>query len=161
MNEIELLDRKKNIQQIMEAESFAVAVEPNHPSLKNVEIEVQISFQEPIYTILKDMDDLSQAEWMLTIESFLKFQLRRGGDTKAGVEPFKKNILKVYNRQNFSSSNAAESLYKDSINFVEFTLQASSEYNIQTSELRNLVLTNARTVLGIILKSEVQNVQTL
>jgi hypothetical protein len=89
----------------------------------------------------------SADEWKLTLESFIKFQLRRQAHPTAGAVPLKKNLLKILTQQTFSKEELIfASLHQNSVIFLRRVLRTTEEYVTIHEEIRNQVVENAKSL---------------
>jgi hypothetical protein len=110
-------------------------------SNKRDEQEPSFSEQVPLFNALQD----SQDEWMLTLDGYVKFQLRRNAISTAGSGPLKKNLAKVLlERRVPKDPTLLDSLFEESLNHLRLTMWNTEEYVVLETSLRMQVIENAR-----------------
>lgn len=89
----------------------------------------------------------SQAEWMMTLEGFIKFQLRRPGNPSAGVAPLKKNLSKILMERNIPKEvETVDSIHHNSTEYIRHVMSTTEEYVVIHETIREQVIENAKAV---------------
>mmetsp|Transcript_24950 Transcript_24950/g.36800 ORF Transcript_24950/g.36800 Transcript_24950/m.36800 type:complete len:113 (+) Transcript_24950:86-424(+) len=95
----------------------------------------------------------SEDEWVLTLEGFVKFQLRRGAVAGAGYEPLKKNLSKILSRIEGVDSERHDSIFVASTEYMRDLMWGTEEYVTIAEDTRTRVLSNANSVFEEIMQT--------
>jgi uncharacterized protein YllA (UPF0747 family) len=91
--------------------------------------------------------DQSQDEWMMTLEGFIKFQLRRPGNPSAGVGPLKKNLFKIFAERNIpKEEEIVDFIHHNSTEYLRHVMSTTEEYVTIHESIREQVVENAKVV---------------
>lgn len=112
-------------------------------------VDLDVLMAPPIFCALVHLDAQTMDEWLLTAESFIKFQVRRDGAEGVGSEPMKKNLLKILNRRTDPQQlrDMMDELISDTVNYIRYTLWSSELYVLHNTELKDRIILNARSAL--------------
>jgi hypothetical protein len=100
---------------------------------------------EALDTVLNE----SSNEWKMTLDLYLKFQMRRNAPETAGKEPLKKNLLKLMGKQQIeSTSEAIDSVFSASESYINLMLSSTEEYVVFEEAIRSKVMGNAVQVFS-------------
>jgi hypothetical protein len=87
----------------------------------------------------------------MTLDSFIKFQLRRNALDSAGVEPLRKNLSKILNKsQNSFNETELQNIFDESKRYIAI-MSRRNEYSNYPEDLSNAVLSNADAVFNEII----------
>ena len=111
-----------------------------------------------------DFEELDQIlgqhanEWKMTLDLFVKFQMRRGASQTAGKEPLKKNLLKLMALQSIAATpDAIDPLFTGSESYVQQHLSSQEEYVVKEEDIREKVVSNATSIFLDIKEAYVEN----
>jgi hypothetical protein len=97
------------------------------------------------------LNNTATEEWKLTLDSYIKFQLRRQAHPTAGALPFKKNLMKILIEQNISKEaegpGLLDSIHESSLQYLRQAMWSREEYVTIHEEMRNQVIDNAKILL--------------
>ena len=79
-------------------------------------------------------------EFTLTCSAFVKFQMRRQGDSTAGRVPFKTNIVKILKNSKDSVSCQLDMILKATVEYVQHIVTTSELYELQPVQVKVRIL---------------------
>jgi hypothetical protein len=89
----------------------------------------------------------SQNEWMLTLDGYIKFQIRREANPTAGSIPLKKNLIKILGERSIAKDHATlDAIFDDSSNYMKHMMWSTEEYVVIDSDVRMQVMENASNI---------------
>jgi hypothetical protein len=126
-----------------------VAMDGNVDNQTNKE-DLELPLPPPLPTFQGFIQlDQSRDEWMMTLEGFIKFQLRRQGHPSAGVGPLKKNLLKIFAERNIPKQvETIDCLHHNSTEYLRHIMSTTEEYVTIHETVREQVIENAKVVFN-------------
>lgn len=104
------------------------------------------AFINETYPSFIHISDL-QTEWIMTLEVYIKLQLRRQANPSLGKQPLKTNLTKIILQKNLPKEDELlESLFNDSIKFLRDKMWSTEEYVTISELIRNQVIENSSQI---------------
>ena len=109
----------------------------------------------------EELDDVlhnSSNEWKMTLDLYVKFQMRRSATATAGKEPLKKNLIKLMTAQEIRPTNECiDPIITGSENYIRYHMGRTEEYVVFEENIRSKVLCNASAIFAEVKTTYIEN----